>query len=534
MSRFAAVAILFSASLSFAQDGTAVGGKWSGSTANPTPMPRPLQVVVNLNKDRRGEFTCAITGSVPLSCGSVSFDGTRLTFTARGAGLGTAVGISFVGTLSDGRNSIQGWLADKRLILQREARPRAAKPSPDLDAAPSAAITAEPAELLSRALEKIKGTQLRLLKYTCLETLERTYYSLPGRKAADLSCDGVDFKDPAHLTLNSNDRLRLDVAVAEGKEVDSWPATGRFDSRSVNDLVKEGPKSTGAFGTVLVDIFENPGAKFSFVSKRSEHARDVFLYSFDVPVAASHYLVHAGQAWKPTGYHGTFEIDSQTADLARVSLQTAQLTSDTNMCHLRTVNDYHYLQVGTGQFLIPGKSEQDIVAPNATQTHSVTTFSACHEFTAQSSLSFDSDVPAASGATHPKAVAQPLPEGLSLMLALLDPIDLTSAAAGDVVTARVTKAVRSPGSNQVLVAAGAVVHGRILELRHEFHPAVFQLSIHFDTLEQNGAILPIAIRAVEQNVTAGEDSQNWFGFPASTGGYVVPQGFESKWITESK
>jgi hypothetical protein len=109
-------------------------------------------------------------------------------------------------------------------------------------------------------------------------------------------------------------------------------------------------------------------------------------------------------------------VDAAAAELARVSVETAELTPDTQVCRARTIADYHYAQIGNGQFLIPRKSEFDTVSPDTNETHSVTTFSACHEYTAELSVAFGGDAPAAGVKAAPKTAA-PLPPGLSLTLA---------------------------------------------------------------------------------------------------------------------
>jgi hypothetical protein len=508
------------------------------------------------------------TGEVVFACTSISFTGSKLSFTINGLPLSDAM--SFVGVLSDDGNSIEGWLSSYRLRLERMGRARSAKSPPEkIDAPPPApeaspatvtpGANAEPAAILSRALAKLAGTGQRLLQYTCRETIERTYYSEPVKKlGTDLMteapanlCDGRGFSEDGHLTLDMEDRLRLEVAVSGGKEIHSWAAASAFDSRSVYDLVRNGPKSTGAFGTVLIDIFENPGAHYTFLSRTSEGSRDLFVYAFEVSLEASHFFASAGNGWKKTAYRGSFEIDAATAELARVSLETAELAMDTQMCRIRTVTDYHYAQIGNGQFLIPRKSEFDTVSPNASETRSVTTFSACHEYAAESSLVFDGQAPTPAVKAAPKTAA-PLPAGLSLTLALTGPIDTSTAAAGDAISARVTKAVRAPGSKEILIAAGAIAHGRILNMQHQYSSSQFQYSVRYETLEQNGAVAPLAIELerelkVERHARNGFVSRgsefslspaaatgetgSWFAISAMSGGYVIPQGFESKWVT---
>jgi hypothetical protein len=136
----------------------------------------------------------------------------------------------------------------------------------------------DPSVVLSRALAKLAETTARLQRYTCLETIQRAYYFQPLRKlgrkvkteAPQGSCDGIGFHRDGHLLLDSEDRLRLQVAVSNGEEIDSWANASRFDSRSILELIPVGPASTGAFGTSLHDIFGNPGVLYTYGREQIE------------------------------------------------------------------------------------------------------------------------------------------------------------------------------------------------------------------------------------------------------------------------
>jgi hypothetical protein len=418
-----------------------------------------------------------------------------------------------------------------------------------------------PAALLDQAREKIARTTQRLLKCTCLETIERTYYTLPAKKvnanvmteAPATSCDGKEFGKSGPLTLDAKDRLRLDVVVAENKEAYSWAAANRFDSRSVFEMVSNGPIGTGSFGTYLVDIFENPGTQFKFTAQKRQGAAQVFEYAFEVPAQDSHYDVRGDTEWKVTGYHGSFEIYSATAELARLVVETAQLPPDARMCRARTSIDYHYMLIGDDEFLIPRQSQLKTLSGNANETSSITTFSGCHEYTAESSLQFEAPESAAMVRPIPQPPA-PLPPGLSVTLALLGAIDPRSAAAGDAISAKVSQSVRAPHSQQILLPAGATAHGRILQMRHQYSSSQFLISIRFDTIEVNGVATPLflqwdrewkAQKASAQNGLRGRgpefslpppstgESGGFFSLPAFRAGSVLPAGFKSKWITVS-
>jgi hypothetical protein len=354
------------------------------------------------------------------------------------------------------------------------------------------------------------------------------------------------------VNLIFEDRLRLAVAVAGGKEIDSWASASGFDSRSISKLVSNGPISTGAFGTLLVAVFENPSAQCQFAGQRSADGRTLYTYTFDVPLEASSYRVDTGSAWQKTAFHGSFDIDAATGELLRLMSETAELPDGAHACRYRTAANYHEVPIGGGQYLIPLESAFDDVYADGSEDHSALSFSACHEYSAESSLTFGEASLPGGAQTGPKT-AQALPAGLSLTLALTAAIDTRTAAAGDAVTARVTKAVRAPGSDRILVSAGAVAHGRILEMRHEIDTAQFVVAIRYDTLEQNGSMAPLEVVSdrelkAEQAPAKGRlltrgaefalpaqaasaDAGSWFTLAASSGRAVMAVGSESKWTT---
>jgi hypothetical protein len=526
--------------------GSAIGGA-RRQGVNSTASEREVSIVVKISKDRHGTLAGSLYDANNVArvfpLWALSFDGSKLSFTLQE--------LPFTGTLSDDRNSISGWLRGTVLRLSRVDRVETEPPpAAKTDSVPAT----DPSAVLARALERLAGTTRGLLKYTCLQTVERAYYSDPPASPnvnpmseAPATCDKKEFSHGGNLVLDAEDRLRLEVAVSGGKEIHSWPAASRFDSRSVFDLISTGPMLSGAFGTTVVDIFENPGTQYRFARVKRE---GVFEYDFEVAPDVSHYSIKAGTDWKITGYHGSFEIDAATAGLTRLIVETDELPIESGMCRARTDTTYHYAQIGDGRFLLPLKSEFDTLSPNQSETRNLIAFSACHEFTAESNLV--SDDPASPSTSKPAAAsASPLPPGIELTLALLSPVDTGTAAAGDSISAKITKAVRATGSNETLVPAGALARGRILQLRHQYRSGDLQILIRFDTLDRDGVVSPLFVRLDRDLKPAGartkegfasrgtefslappsSDPAGWFTIPAKGARYVMPAGFESKWIT---
>jgi hypothetical protein len=411
--------------------------------------------------------------------------------------------------------------------------------------------------LLTRAREKVLDSIRSLPKYTCLETIDRTYYVLPPEKHSphmmteDHPVSACSGNGARHLSLDANDRLRVEVAAVGESEIHSWPGASRFDTRSFDQMIPFGPLSTGSFGTTLFDVFANPGAQIKFTATKADGLRDVMEYSFRVPLKASHTVVKGGRGWQHTAFRGSFEIDVASAELARLVFETDPLPPDTGMCQAKVSTDYHLMLIGDGEFRIPRRSELETFDTDGGQTDSVLEFSACREYTTESSIRFgDQDTPEEVIKTTAQRVTA-LPPGVSLSLALVGAIDLGTAAAGDPVSARVVHSVRARGSKGVLVLTDAIARGRILEMRHELRTSEFLITIRFDTLETKGTVSPLSIRLARELKAEGRNPGGFvtrgtefslpapasmepgslFVFSAKSGAHVIPAGFQSKWTT---
>jgi hypothetical protein len=401
-------------------------------------------------------------------------------------------------------------------------------------------MPAEAQRVLELARTKVLHTTRNLPRYTCQEAIEREYLSPskmdPRQKE---TCDGPPRGD---LVRTAIDRVRLEVAVAEGQEIHAWPGASQFDTRELHELITTGPVSTGSFGTILIGLFDNPGARITFDGEKTIEGRRVFRYRYSVPQAASHYQVKlTGGTWWNTAYAGDFEISADAADLARLTENAGGLPLDSGMCRAEAGIDYHYEKVGDGGFLIPQQARMRTIRPDGTATMSVTTFSACHEYLAESTIRFDdSDAPSEE---HVKAADQAraaFAGGLNIVLKLASAIDTDTASAGDAVAATLARPVVNPKSKQAPAPAGVRVRGRIVTARHYFSdPPGFDLALEFDRYELNGVTAPFAaILLLGQTRIAGSTVDlrplDWGGvmrFYTKSGRIVVPAGTELKWMT---
>jgi hypothetical protein len=394
----------------------------------------------------------------------------------------------------------------------------------------------DPNQLLEQARAKLQALTRLLANYTCIETVDRQYF----QRAA------------GSLRLESSDRLRFEVTVADDRELLSRPGATRFDPRDIDSIVRFGPIGTGSFGAYLIGVFDNPGAVFRYVGESPLDNRTMLEYQYQVPLEASRYRVKAGASWLPMAYHGSFWLDPKSLELQRFTIRADDLPPQTSIGEAETTLDYTGVRIRVGDALLPRESQLQVVMQNGRQTVNTTIFSGCREYQAESALVFDEAPDTESTAARPLFhMPAALPIGLPVTLALSAAIDTDTAAAGDLVSAEVVQSVSrpgsgEPGSTQTLIPAGAIVHGRITRVEHHVFPKTFFLiAMSFNRLEVLGTPSPFAARfdpSAELTQELGVDlsvqgggvvfwNTGTFLLATKKNRVVLPAGYQSTWST---
>jgi hypothetical protein len=203
-------------------------------------------------------------------------------------------------------------------------------------------------------------------------------------------------------------------------------------------------------------------------------------------------------------------------------MESEELPPQTTMCELSTTNEYQ--GENTLGLLLPSVSRSHNIMRDTTETDQVTTLSNCRESAAPPSR------------RGPDA-ALGLPERIPFELALATPIDTASAAAGDVISARLTGPLLGP-SGKVLAPTGATATGRIVRMEHQLGARnYFLVSMAFDTLQVAGVELRLYARSDGNGkaMLSRQGHEDWptgtFLFPGSNPQYVISAGYKSKWRT---
>ncbi len=349
----------------------------------------------------------------------------------------------------------------------------------------------DPNGALQQTKERLLADLDRMPRYTCVQTITRTYYDArEGFRGS--SCSALIAKTRKHKPAAfAWDRLRLEVAWANGTNVFSWVGAPRFANNNLEKLAGEGPLGSGDFGVFLREILLR--TTLDFKREQVINGKRLFEYSYDMPVEKSTYQVRASDGWTRVAYHGNLLIDPEAADLAELTVEIPKMPSRSAACEATNELTYGRTSIHDRLVLIPRETRLDILNTAGTESQSQATFANCREYTATSRLILDdSQSTSATQVETPPAEPTPLPAGLHFDARITTLIDSDTAAAGDPVDA----VLRSPmhGKNKTVIApAGARIHGRLTKIRWQSTPiSGLEIAVQFDSIEIDGRNIPFS------------------------------------------
>jgi hypothetical protein len=283
----------------------------------------------------------------------------------------------------------------------------------------------------------------------------------------------------------------------------------------------------------------NAGGQYAYLGDDRAAGETLCKFSYQIPKQFSHYQIKARSDWTAVAIHGTFWLDSNTLGLSRLQVEAEDLPSATGECAATTGIDYQNVHVGTGDFLLPQRSLIRMLMLDDSIIEVAAAYSGWQEYHGEATIHYSDQPVAGTNRSAPELSAAPLPPGLPFSIALIDFVDTDTAAAGDAVRARIRKPVQDPHLKSILVPAGALVQGRIIQMQHSFGtPRQFVIAIQLETLEMNGSTAPLYARvipSVSKGIFLSPLGQSplvaAFPFITNKNRYRVPAGYESKWIT---
>jgi hypothetical protein len=353
-----------------------------------------------------------------------------------------------------------------------------------------------PAELFRVVRTRLMAEMNRQGRFTCVQNINRQVYSPSSSKSQSCSAVLANRAKRKHdLPLLSSERLRLEVAVADNREIHSWPGAAEFSEDEIRKLTNSGPFGGGDFATFIPGIFGG-SATVKFESYRTVDGRTLFAYAFDVPESASHYQIATAGGGLITAYGGSFSLDPQTNDLVQLTVRTAELPEATTAC--QTISDIQYERIdihGNG-VLIPRETGLRVIYRSGREATGVTSYSGCQEYSGKSTLRFDLTEASSADLLSPRpAVVSPsgnvFAGGLSFDCRIVTPIDSETTFAGSPIEAILRSPLRDK-SKVVLASRGAHIRGHLVRFVDHKNPVrYFEIGVRLESIEVNGAKLPL-------------------------------------------
>ena len=213
----------------------------------------------------------------------------------------------------------------------------------------------DPVDVLARLRDRVLDHGFNVPNHTCVESVQRDRFEpLSGR--SNRSCDfrlAARRQSGSRLRLDLTDWLRLDVGMADGREIFSWAGAAKFDDREIDELIPDGAFGTGPFASMLLSVFANRNPHFIFDGETTFDSVRVFQYSYSVPLEESHYRVKAHKEWLVTGFTGTLLVNPKSDELARFIVRTDELPPATGTCEVDTTLDYAPVRLEGFAYLLP-------------------------------------------------------------------------------------------------------------------------------------------------------------------------------------
>lgn len=400
-------------------------------------------------------------------------------------------------------------------------------------------------DLLQTVQTRIAESLDRLPRYMCTLSIDRKLYKRNSGVTESTACD----EGWNQGTLMSSDRLRLDVAKSN-VEMYSWVGESRFDDRDIGKIVREGAISDGSFVALLNDIFRTKEASFTYRGSIAGNGGTVSEFGFKVPREHSQYTFSDGKRQVIVGYEGTFQVDPASGDLLRLAYRTDRLYPQTSACYASTDLEYRRVTIAGADLLLPAESVLHAWSLDGLESENQTTFSNCHQFLGESTISFGppSDVAAHDKRGPPESRVLSIPSRISFTVALTQGIDTATAAGGDPVTGTLTTPIRA--GRKVIIPAGASIRGRIVEIRQFYGPTSYiRFRFRLESADVGGVWVPLVATPytgnrvpktksgrLQQRVELGTlpvapDRSAEFVFRTDGQRYLIASGLESTWIT---
>jgi hypothetical protein len=276
------------------------------------------------------------------------------------------------------------------------------------------------------------------------------------------------------------DRVRLEVALVDGKELFGWPGSNKIAEPDLSNLIGAGGAiSNGSFALLAKSVFLSNAAAFTFRGGTELNGATAVRFDYEVAPAVSVYHLEVDGSDAVVGYHGSFWANPDTLDLLRLEIRADHIPAGLGLESTRDAMEYARVRIGSGDFLLPKSSELSMTATSGLEERNHTDFAQCRQFSGESVLSFTDPDEVKAAPAPPPVINVDLPADFQSDIVLNTRITSDSAV-GDTVKARLLHSIRE--HHKILFAKGAILTGYISQLHRE-DGGLYHIGISFTDVE---------------------------------------------------
>jgi hypothetical protein len=306
-----------------------------------------------------------------------------------------------------------------------------------------------------------------LPNYTCLETITRWQ------------------RQPLEHRLMPLDIVRLEIVYSDRQEWYGSPGERRLTIEDPIQFVGSGMIGNGAFGMLLSNLVS--AATFHSHGEEAVRGRRTLRLDFRLPRLLKPLKISLSGGTGTVGEEGSVWVDPTSLDLVRMEANVVEIPDFLPLWTATSSVSYAPVQLGAVSALLPQQATLYMLESSGLEAYDRIDFTHCRAFSVQSELRFEERAEGASAANWgqpanaafdgPRGAVPPfLPVTLRLVTQITD-----QDAVGTSILARVAGEVRHKG--KIVIADGAVVHGRIRRLEHRGDSKDFLVGLEFTEIE---------------------------------------------------
>ena len=289
----------------------------------------------------------------------------------------------------------------------------------------------------------------RVPDYSCIETVTR-------------SLSSSDLDEPRE----SEDRMRVEVALVEGRERYSWPGTDSFEATSLAELAGYGVSSSGEFGPHARGMFLSTESLIRPMDEGANGGDGTRRFEYQVPEEASTYWLERSGLRTRVGYHGTFLADRDTNEVVQLEIRADDPSGASGFLSTSAVIDLVRAGIGGVETLLPTRAVVKARTTDGVKSENTHVYSECRVFRAESTISFD--VRTRSHDTAAGRAESAIAAGIELRIESTGPFRSEELAAGDTFDAVLTHDVYV--GSELVASKGAPMRGRIRQVEWLLFP----------------------------------------------------------------